>query len=71
MLAVEERHARDGIETAYNEERARVEEEWKKGRERVRDRLLEGIEQRRRRAREEKDGDGTAGAFAFLLLSLQ
>ena len=42
-----------------SEERERVEEEWKRGRERIRERMLEGIEERRRRAREEKDGEGT------------
>lgn len=38
-----------------------MEEEWKRGRERVRERLIEGIEDRRRRAREEKEGEGTTG----------
>ena len=49
------------IETAYEEERDRVEEEWKRGRDMIRKRLLEGIEERRRRAREEKDGEGNVG----------
>jgi len=53
-----ERHELGCVETAYEEERERVEEEWRKGRERVRERLLEGIEEQRRRAREEKDGEG-------------
>lgn len=61
QLEFEERHQIECAETAYNEERDRVEEEWKRGRERVRERLLEGIEERRRRAREEKDGEGTSG----------
>jgi hypothetical protein len=61
QLAVEERHALDVVETSYEEERARVEREWSRGRERVRDRLLEGIEDRRRRAREEKEGEGAVG----------
>jgi len=38
-----------------------VEDEWKRGRERIRERLMDGIEERRRRAREEKDGEGAAG----------
>lgn len=59
--ALQERHALDCIQTAYQEERERVEEEWKTGRERIRERLLEGIEERRRRAREEKEGEGTVG----------
>lgn len=57
----EERHGIECAQTAYDEERERVEEEWRKGRERVRERLLEGIEERRRRAREEKEGEGTSG----------
>ena len=46
----------------YDEEKKeRVEEEWRKGRERARERLNEGIEERRRRAREERDGEGMLG----------
>ncbi|KAI0741647.1 hypothetical protein C8Q80DRAFT_147368 [Daedaleopsis nitida] len=55
----QERHALQVVQTAYDEERERVEEEWKRGRDRIRERMLEGIEDRRRRAREEKDGEGT------------
>lgn len=58
---MEERYAIECAQVAYDEERERVEEEWKRGRERVRERLIEGIEDRRRRAREEKEGEGTAG----------
>ncbi|KAG6831096.1 hypothetical protein H0H92_012773 [Tricholoma furcatifolium] len=61
----EERHGVDCAQNAYDEERERVEEEWRKGRERVRERLLEGIEERRRRAREEKEGEGTSGDAAM------
>ena len=61
QLEMEERYAIDCAQTAYDEERERVEEEWKRGRERVRERLIEGIEDRRRRAREEKEGEGTTG----------
>jgi len=43
---------------AYEEELNKLHEEWQTGRERVKERLLEGIEERRRRAREDKDGDG-------------
>ncbi|KAF8998490.1 hypothetical protein BDQ17DRAFT_1391667 [Cyathus striatus] len=64
-LEMDERHAIYLAQTAYDEERERVEEEWKKGRERVRERLLEGIEERRRKAREEKDGEGTVGDGAL------
>lgn len=64
---LQERHALDCVQTAYEEERERVEDEWKRGRERIKERLLEGIEERRRRAREEKDGEGTgAGELSAL-----
>ncbi|KAI0046526.1 hypothetical protein FA95DRAFT_1559986 [Auriscalpium vulgare] len=59
QLAVEERNALDSADAAYETERERVEQEWKRGRDRIRERLLEGIEERRRRARDEKDGEGT------------
>ena len=58
-IEFQERHALSTVQTAYDEERERVEEEWKRGRDRIRERMLEGIEDRRRRAREEKDGEGT------------
>ena len=51
---------------AYDEEVKRVEEECRTGRELVRERLLKGIEERRRKAREEKDGEGTSGSFYFI-----
>ena len=52
---------------AYDEEKnQRVGEEWRKGRERVRERLNEGIEERRRRAREERDGEGMLGDHLIL-----
>jgi hypothetical protein len=69
QLEVEERNSLESAEAAYELERERVEEEWKRGRDRIRERLLEGIEERRRRARDEKDGEGTvSGAWAILLL---
>jgi len=61
QFEAEERYAIECAQIAYDEERERVEEEWKKGRQRVRERLLEGIEERRRRAREEKEGEGIFG----------
>jgi hypothetical protein len=63
QFEAEERYAIECAQIAYDEERERVEEEWKKGRQRVRERLLEGIEERRRRAREEKEGEGTVGGL--------
>ncbi len=66
-IELQERHALSIVQTAYDEERERVEEEWKRGRDRIRERMLEGIEDRRRRAREEKDGEGTVvGEHPFL-----
>ena len=64
----EERYEIECAETAYDEERRRVDEEWKRGQTRLRERLVEGIEERRRRAREEKEGEGT-GAGQFILRS--
>ncbi|KAG1734965.1 hypothetical protein EDD22DRAFT_921520 [Suillus occidentalis] len=55
----EEKHSLESMQTAYEEERERVGEEWRKGRDRIRERPLEGIEARRRHAREEKEGEGT------------
>jgi hypothetical protein len=67
QLAVEERNSLESAEAAYELEREHVEEEWKRGRDRIRERLLEGIEERRRRARDEKDGEGTvSGKWPFL-----
>ncbi|PCH44418.1 hypothetical protein WOLCODRAFT_138995 [Wolfiporia cocos MD-104 SS10] len=57
-LVRQEKHGLEVVQTAYEDEREKVEEEWKKGREQIRERLLQGIEERRRRAREEKEGEG-------------
>ncbi|KAI0731389.1 hypothetical protein C8Q76DRAFT_612422 [Earliella scabrosa] len=57
-IEFQERHAMQVVQTAYDEERSRVEEEWRQGRDRIRSSMLAGIEERRRRAREEKDGEG-------------
>lgn len=55
----EERRGLACVDVAYKEEKMRVEEECRNGRERVKDRLLEGLEERRKKAREEKEGEGT------------
>ena len=72
QLEVEERNSLESAAAAYELERERVEEEWKRGRDRIRERLLEGIEERRRRARDEKDGEGTVsgtlGPFYFFVV---
>jgi hypothetical protein len=71
QLENEERYAIQCAQTAYDEERERVEDEWKRGRDRVRERLLEGIEERRRKAREEKEGEGATGGALALASSHQ
>ncbi|KAG1745598.1 hypothetical protein EDD22DRAFT_1005067 [Suillus occidentalis] len=45
----EEKHNLESTQTTYEEERERVEEEWRKGRGSIRERPLEGIEERGRR----------------------
>ena len=60
----QERQSLHIVQTLYDEEREQVEEEWKRGRERIRERMLEGIEERRRRGREEKDGEGGGQSVA-------
>jgi hypothetical protein len=57
QLALDEEYALECAQAAWEEESARIEEEWKRGQERIRDRMLEGIEERRKRAREDKDGE--------------
>ena len=70
-IEFQERHTRQTIQTAFDVERSKVESEWNTGRENIRKRMFEGIEERRKRAREEKDGEGTvmgeSAAFACLL----
>ncbi|GJJ11454.1 hypothetical protein Clacol_005687 [Clathrus columnatus] len=61
QISLDEEYAIECVRAAWEEERAKVEEEWNKGRDRIRDRMLEGIEERRKRAREDKDGEGNIG----------
>jgi hypothetical protein len=63
QLMVEERHSLETVEATYQAEQALVEKEYKQGRARIRDRLMEGIEERRKRAREERDSDNTMGGM--------
>lgn len=63
QFAIEEKNAIESTEAAYELESQRVKEEWERGHARIRERLLEGIEERRRRAREEKDGEGAGGGM--------
>lgn len=65
QFAIEEKNALESTQAAYELETQKVQEEWEKGRAQIRQRLMEGIEERRRRAREEKDGEGTGGGDLF------
>jgi hypothetical protein len=70
QLHVEERNALDVVDHAFHDEQERVKAEYDKGQERIRDRLLEGIEERRKRAREERDADGVMGGELDLYFSM-
>jgi hypothetical protein len=68
QIRSEEDHEGRCIWRTYDEEVKRVEEECRTGRDLVRERLLKGIEERRRKAREEKDGEGTGGMYISIQL---
>lgn len=57
-IDIEEQHALDSVRAAWKAEVALIEDEYRKGQLRLRERVLEGLEERRRRARDEKEGDG-------------
>lgn len=57
-IEMREEWALESARTTWDEERSKAEEEWKKGKERLRERLLEGLEERRKKAREEMASDG-------------
>lgn len=61
-LDVAEQYALDTLRATWDEEQQKVEEEWRQGKIKVKERCLEAIEERRKRAREEKDGEGLVGA---------
>jgi hypothetical protein len=71
QCASEERRGLECVDVAYDEEKLRVEEECRTGRMRVRERLLEGLEERRKKAREEKEGEGTSGGMPYLIPRLR
>lgn len=50
--------AHETARSLWDEERTKTEDEWKRGKERIRERLLEGLEERRKKAREEMASDG-------------
>ncbi|KZT25120.1 hypothetical protein NEOLEDRAFT_1133866 [Neolentinus lepideus HHB14362 ss-1] len=62
QIALEEKNALESIQIAYGEERDKVQDEWERGRDKLKERMLESIEERRRKAREEKDGEGIGDA---------
>ncbi|KDQ06853.1 hypothetical protein BOTBODRAFT_49133 [Botryobasidium botryosum FD-172 SS1] len=57
-IDLEDQYALENVRATWEEEKDKIEDEYRKGQERVRERILEGIEERRRKAREEKDGEG-------------
>lgn len=65
--AGEERRGLACADVAYEEEKMRIEDEYLAGRARVKERLLEGLEERRKKAREEKEGEGTSGGVCSSL----
>lgn len=72
-LEYEEQHALDSVRTAWKSETNQIEDEYKKGKIRLQERVLEGLEERRRRAREEKEGDGVilnGGQLQFLMSAI-
>ena len=58
----------NSTEMLFKSEMKQIEDEFEKGRLRLKERIAEGIEERRRRAREEKEGEGVvpAGMLAVL-----
>lgn len=71
QCAGEERRGLACVDVAYEEEKMRVDDECRAGRARVRERLLEGLEERRKKAREEKEGEGTSGGMSFHSITCQ
>jgi hypothetical protein len=57
-IELEEQHALDSAQTIWKAEVNQIDDEFKKGKARLRERIMEGLEERRRRAREEKEGEG-------------
>ncbi|KAF8316533.1 hypothetical protein DL93DRAFT_2077738 [Clavulina sp. PMI_390] len=53
-----EQHASLTIEMLFNHEMKQIEDDFEKSRARLKERVMEGLEERRRRAREEKEGEG-------------
>lgn len=70
QYASEEQRSLLNVDVVYEEEKMRIEEECRVGRTRVRERLMEGLEERRKKAREEKEGEGTNGGISYTLFVL-
>ncbi|KAG8970663.1 hypothetical protein FRC05_000521 [Tulasnella sp. 425] len=58
QIGHDEDNGLESAQTTYDEEKTKIEDEWKKGKERIRERLLESLEERRKKAREEMASDG-------------
>lgn len=58
-ITFESQYALDSVQNLWRAEVNQVEEEFRKSKTRLRERIMEGLEERRRRAREEKEGDGS------------
>lgn len=60
----------DSLHHLYSLERQKIEDDFKKGRDLVRQRLLDGVEERRRKIREDKEsvGDVVAGQSRYLVV---
>lgn len=66
QIELEEEWALESAQNTFDEEKSKVEDEWKKGKERIRERLMEGLEERRKKAREEMSSDGVlAGKVTY------
>lgn len=62
----DEENGLESAQTMYDEEKTKIEDEWKKGKERIRERLLESLEERRKKAREEMASDGALAGELLL-----
>lgn len=58
-------------EMLFNHEMKQIEDDFDKSRTRLRERVLEGLEERRRRAREEKEGEGVVSVGMCSHFSIQ
>lgn len=57
-VQLEEDHSLLSTELVFEHEIKQIDDDFDKSRTRLRERVIEGLEERRRRAREEKEGEG-------------